>query len=130
MILKTTTLKCSNCGIEFYSEYGEGGSIVHNNAISNIDVLISRFNSGLYDDVFLSAINLNGNFDSIKDNSFKVGKQIYDCVLLSLRKKKEYNVYSYLKSRECDIVDMYNNLRHRRIEMLTEEIKEQMKRII
>lgn len=106
---KTTILRCPNCGLEFYGEYGHGGAIEHNNIISNIDVYISRYASSKYDNdrLFSELVNLGGNDCMHHDHTYVVGMQIYECILGALSTSGELGMYLWFKGKRKDVVCEY-----------------------
>ena len=99
MNFKRTTIQCPCCDKEFSTEYYHGGSIEHENTLNNLGVFVGRWNRGWdKDDLFLHAINLDGNHCNIKDNRFEVSADIFKCVLLWMQKNKHGEIYDYLQS--------------------------------
>lgn len=129
MKFKDTKISCSNCDKEFYSEFWGGGSIEHDNIISNMHVYVNHWELAKKGDdfytkerSFLALINLDGNYCNIKDNEYKTGVSIYKCALKWLENNGLVDFYKYIKSRECDISAEYNRILDISISKLQEEI--------
>jgi len=129
MSFKNTTLQCPCCKKIFATEYYHGGSIEHENSHYNRNVFIHRFDSDYNrDDLFLWAINLDGNHCNIKDNTIDVGREIFNCTLIWLLRNERNDMHDWLKNKEHEIADRYNSVRHIVINELKNQIKkEEMK---
>ncbi len=131
MNFKKTTIQCPCCKKEFMFEHYHGGSIEHENMLSNMNVLVSRWDSDYdKDDLFTWAINLDGTHSSIKDHTIKVGRDIFSCVLIWLQQHGKEDIYEYFKGREKDIGGKYNGIRYKVIADLQEQIREEEGKII
>ena len=111
MNYKTVKLQCPNCGKEFSSEHSHGGAIEHNNTISNMSVYTGRFNLNdirlTKDDIFRSLINIGGNYCNIKDHTYKVGMEIYECVLTYLAHSAHSEMHTWFADKEGDVRKEY-----------------------
>lgn len=117
---KQTTLECPCCKKTFWSECNHGGAIEHNNVLSNISCYIARYRDG--EDVLRSLANIDGIFCNIKDNSYKVGVEIFKCAIIALRLNCENEMADELESRFDEIKGFYN-------EVTNEYIKENQKEL-
>lgn len=129
MISKTTKRVCTTCGKEFDSDYYHGGAIEHENYTNdhNMNVMVRRFKdckNELYRYTFFrNSITLDGNYESIKDNSFSVGMEIFECRLLWLQKNGHQDIYDYLLSHRDKIREEFNRIKEREIESLQLKIE-------
>ena len=117
-----TETTCSCCGKAFRSEFWHGGSIEHYNYTNdrNMNVFTRRFNDGdkyyTKDKLFKDSITLDGNFCNIKDNSYKVGMEIFECRIIWLKKNGHDNIALYLESRRSDIKKEFELIIEQKIE--------------
>lgn len=133
-----TKYKCSTCGKEWVYPYYHGGSIEHNNCTDdyNMNVAVNRTRSknassfaGL-EYFFEQSINLDGNYCNIKDNTYKVGLEIFNCQILWLKKHGHNDLAEYLESREHEIKDYYNEITKHKINEKEKEIEDLKKDLI
>ena len=127
MVVKHSEIKCSICGKVFYGEYYHGGSIEHDNYTcdSNMDVLVNRFNDDTYNkyDIFLNSITLDENLCNMKNNTYKVGMEIFECRLKWLKENNHSNIVDYLESNRENIKMEFNKKTLRLIDEKEEDIK-------
>jgi len=110
MITEFKIIKCETCGKQFSSYYDNGGSIEHENYVSdwNMYVLTRRFYNNSYEDrykIFLDSITLGGNYCNIKNNKMSVGIEIFNCRVKWLRNHNFNDIANYLESN-------INNIEH------------------
>jgi len=116
MIRKEKTIKCSVCGRNFSSEHYHGGSIEHNNYTNdyNMEVFVNRSsdkNFGMYR-LFLDSITLDNNLCNIKNHTYDVGMQIFECRLLWLSDHDKPMIYNYLESQRGNIKKEFNKIKN------------------
>lgn len=130
---KSENFVCLNCGREFILEYSNGGSIEHNNVISNMKVFVSRWKGGSQsqENIFWSLINLSrdGHLNTIASNSYRDSVNIFKCALKWLKEKGPADLYEYMKSREGDIAVEYNRVLDERISEIKMEKTEEVKKL-
>lgn len=131
MGFKTTTMQCLCCQKVFYHEYGHGGAIEHENMLRNMHIFVSRWDSGYDKDaLFLDTIELNGNHRNVKNNRIKVGREIFKCVLIWMQQNGREDIYGWLKSKEHEIVEKYNDVRRIEIGNLKRQIEKEQAAIV
>lgn len=121
-------LKCPCCKKEFWTPYYHGGSIEHYNVIRNIECYIARYKEG--QDVLRDLANIDGNFCNVKDLTYEVGIEIFECAIKALRMKSENKMADDLESRSEEIKWYYNEVTYQYIEEKLDEIKKLVSRII
>ena len=130
MNFKRVTLECPNCGKAFSTEYHHGGSIEHENTLTNLGGFVRQWCAGGDKErLFLRAINLDGNHCNIKDNAHAVGVDIFKCVLLWMKRNQHREIYEYLFSRRHEIREKYNAVIYESIDQLEEDIDDLRSRL-
>ena len=129
MIRKNTEIKCNCCGLTFWTEYYHGGSIEHDNYTNdwNMNVMVNRFkeadDKGKYR-LFLDSITLDENLCNMKDHTYKVGMQIFECRLKWLSNNGHIEVVEYLESNRINIKNEFNKVTKAIIAEKMNEVKD------
>ncbi len=115
-------LQCPCCGKVFTTEYHHGGAIEHINSHRNMRVFVRRWhNNHNKNDLFLWAINLEGNHCNIKDNRIAIGRDIFNCTVTWMLDNDEPKIAQYLLGREDDIKVEDNRITLESIELLKQD---------
>lgn len=130
-----TQTYCKTCGKKFFTSYYHGGSIEHDNYTNdwNMNVLVNRFKDNernKYEEVFLDSIMLNGNLCNIKDMTYNVAMEIFECRILWLTTNNYLEIAEYLESNRLNIKKEFNKVTQYLINEKLEEIESLKKRFL
>jgi len=135
MINKTSELKCNCCGMIFNTEYYHGGSIEHSNYTEsyNMNVMVSRFrkadSEGKYR-LFLDSITLYENLCNMKDHTYIVGVQIFECRVQWLGDNGHDDVLEFIESNRCNINQEFNKVAKAIIDEKMMEVRDIEERLL
>ena len=89
---------CSCCGEKFANEHWSGGFIEHMNGVRNIEVQVSRRDSGEYSskDFFLESVGLNENPCNVVDHEIGTAVSLFNCFIKALGIMGRYDLMKEL----------------------------------
>jgi hypothetical protein len=134
MVQKETKLKCKCCGLTFWTEYYHGGSIEHDNYTNdrNMNIIANQFKTADDEEkyrLFLDSITLDENLCNMKDHTYKVGMQVFECRLKWFGNNGHNEIVEYLETNRKNIKSEFNKVTNAIIAEKMEEVKNMRKRL-